>query len=622
MRVPTPVAKSQKTMDAYHQEALDSGLKDRTLLAQLWPFMKPHGVWLWLGIVSIALGAGLSLLRPLIMLHAIDGSLKTHDPDLIFWGGMQFATVALCEQLLQFAQTYAVQVLGARSMADLRVSVFAFLCRLPLGFFDRQPVGRLVTRVTNDVDSIQELFNSGALNAVGDLLRLFGVVAIMLSLDASLSLVAFAAMPVIGLLMVWVRRRARDAFRSIRGETARMNSNMNEQVNGVALIQAFGQERNKAIEFDGINSSYRDSNIRSIKYDAIQDAAIDAVGSVSLASIIVALGYHGASFGTVVALTAYLAQFFEPISQLAQRYTLLQSALSGAERVFGLLQVPDRDAPERTGIAIADGSREWALEFDHVSFGYKPDYDVLHDVSLEALPGESIALVGPTGSGKTTITALLLRLYEARQGTVRVHGRDVTGLGRDELRRQFAVVPQDVYLFSGTLAQNVAAGEAPDLARVEQVLLQMDIYELLGRRPGGLETVVRNGGSNFSSGERQLIAFARALYRNARILILDEATASIDSQTEGRMQRALEELLRGRTSIIVAHRLSTIRKASRIVVLQKGRVVERGTHDELLQQNGLYAALHELQFSREGSAAPLDEASQRAAAPPAPPAPA
>jgi len=317
-----------------------------------------------------------------------------------------------------------------------------------------------------------------------------------------------------------------------------------------------------------------------------------------------------------------LAQFFEPISQLAQRYTLLQSALSGAERVFGLLQVPDRDAPERTSIAIADGSREWALEFDHVSFGYKPDYDVLHDVSLEALPGESIALVGPTGSGKTTITALLLRLYEARQGTVRVHGRDVTGLGRDELRRQFAVVPQDVYLFSGTLAQNVAAGEAPDLARVEQVLRQMDIYELLGRRPGGLETVVRNGGSNFSSGERQLIAFARALYRNARILILDEATASIDSQTEGRMQRALEELLRGRTSIIVAHRLSTIRKASRIVVLQKGRVVERGTHDELLQQNGLYAALHELQFSREGSAAPLDEASQRAAAPPAPPAPA
>ncbi len=614
-------AKSQKTMEAYHQEALDSGLKDRTLLAQLWPFMKPHGVWLWLGIVSIALGAGLSLLRPLIMLHAIDGSLKTHDPDLIFWGGMQFAAVALCEQLLQFAQTYAVQVLGARSMADLRVSVFAFLCRLPLGFFDRQPVGRLVTRVTNDVDAIQELFNSGALNAIGDLLRLFGVVAIMLSLDASLSLVAFAAMPVIGLLMVWVRRRSRDAFRTIRGETARMNSNMNEQVNGVALIQAFGQERNKAIEFDGINSSYRDANIRSIKYDAIQDAAIDAVGSVSLASIIVALGYHGASFGTVVALTAYLSQFFEPISQLAQRYTLLQSALAGAERVFGLLQVPDRDAPERTGRAIADGSQEWALELEHVSFGYKPDYDVLHDVSLEALAGESIALVGPTGSGKTTITALLLRLYEARQGTVRVHGRDVTGLGRDELRRQFAVVPQDVYLFSGTLAQNVAAGEVPDLARVEQVLRQMDIYDLLGRRPGGLETVVRNGGSNFSSGERQLIAFARALYRDARILILDEATASIDSQTEGRMQRALEELLRGRTSIIVAHRLSTIRQASRIVVLQKGRVVERGTHDQLLRQNGLYSALHELQFSREGSV-PLDETSQRVAAPPSPPAPA
>lgn len=591
--------KTQRAMAAYHQETMESGLRDRTLLTQLWPFLKPHGVWLWLAMVSIVLGAGLSLLRPLIMLYTIDSSLESRDPAVMMWGGLAFAGVALFEQLLQFGQVYAVQVLGARSMSGLRSHAFGFLCRLPLGFFDRQPVGRLVTRVTNDVDSIQELFNSGALNAVGDLLRLVGVVAIMLHLDVKLSLVAFAAMPVIGLLVIWVRRRARETFRNIRGETARMNANMNEQVNGVALIQAFGQERSKGREFDAINASYRDANIRSIKYDAIQDAAIDAVGSISLASIIVALGYHGASFGTVVALTAYLAQFFEPISMLAQRFTLLQSALSGAERVFGLLAVPDRDAPEKPVSAGSDGLAEYAVELENVSFAYKPGFDVLHEVSLRARAGETLALVGPTGSGKTTITSLLLRLYEAREGIVRVGGKDVTTLSRDALRRSFAVVPQDVFLFPGTLAQNIAAGEEPDLLKVESVLRQMDIHDILAGRVGGLQTQVKSGGVNFSAGERQLIAFARALYRDAKILILDEATASVDSETEARMQRAMAELVKGRTSVVVAHRLSTIRAADRILVLQKGRVVESGTHDELISRRGLYAALHELQFARQ-----------------------
>lgn len=606
-------------LSAYHDEALESGLGDRHLLRQMWPFLRPHRRWLAVAIVAVVLTSALALSRPLIMLVAIDSSIESKDPTLILWGGALFAVVAVFEQLLSFAQIYATQIVGARAMADLRLFVFRFLGRLPLRFFDRQPVGRLVTRVTNDVDAIQELFSSGAVSALGDLLRLVGVVVLMWTLEWKLSLVAFATMPVIGILVVWVRRRAREAFRSIRGETARMNANMNEQVAGMALVQAYGREDAMFEQFDRINGRYRDAYIRSIKYDSVQDAAIDAVSGISLASIIVALGYHHASYGTVVALTVYLSQFFEPISMLAQRYTLLQSALSGAERIFGLLTVEERDAPGPEPTASQDvapsslshepaahsptarrdapSGTEYAIEFDHVTFGYKPNVDVLHEVSLWAKPGETLALVGPTGSGKTTITALALRLYEHDSGTIRVFDKDVRAMERRELRRHFAVVPQDVFLFSGTLAENVAAGEEPDLDRVRSVLDQMDLSKFFERR-GGLDCEVRAQGSNFSAGERQLIAFARALYRDAPILILDEATASVDSETEAHLQKAILTLIAGRTAIVVAHRLSTIRAAHRICVLQKGRVAERGSHEELLRHGGLYAALHDLQFGR------------------------
>ncbi len=591
-------SQAKKNVAAFHQEALTTGLEDRSLVAEIWPYLGKHTGWLTAAILSVIVTAGLSLLRPVIMLHTLDKSLATRDPDVMLAGGALFAAVAILEQALSFVQIYATQIVGARAMADLRLTVFRFLGKLPLKFFDRQPVGRLVTRVTNDVDAILELFSSGALNAVGDLVRLVGVVVIMLLLDFRLSLIGFAALPAIVILMIWVRKRARDAFRAIRGETARMNANMNEQVNGMALVQAYGREEAMLTEFDEINLGYRDANIRSVKYDAIQDAAIDALSAVSLAFLVMALGFHAASYGTVVALTMYLRQFFEPISMLAQRYTLLQAALSGAERVFGLLSYQERDAPLIEEHAPQDGDPEYAVEFRDVSFSYQAEAPVLRQVSLRARAGESIALVGPTGSGKTTITALLLRLYEHESGTVRVLGRDVKAMDRDELRRQFAVVPQDVFLFRGTLAENVAAGEEPDLARVQSVLSEMGISDLLTGREGGVLCRVESGGVNFSAGERQLIAFARALYRDAPILILDEATASVDSETEAKMQAALATLMKGRTSVVVAHRLSTIRAADRIVVLSRGEVVERGTHDQLVAGDGLYAALHRLQFAR------------------------
>lgn len=589
--------RTEAILERFHEEATFDKGHDVRLLLSLWPFIKSHQLWFWVATLVIMVTAVASLLTPLIMRDAIDHGVLQKNPGQLMRGGLLFAGVVLLEQLLSFIQIYALQIVGARAMADLRLKVFTFLHQLRIGFFDAQPVGRLVTRVTNDVDAVLELFASGALSAFGDLIRLVGIVILMLVLDYQLSLIAFAAIPPVGLIVWRVRRRARSAFRLIRAKTARMNATMNEQVNGMTVIQAYNRQHAAEAEFDDINVAYRDANISAIKYDAIQDAAIDAVQSIALALIIVALGYHDASFGTVVAFSAYLTKFFEPLSAIAQRYTLLQSALAGAERVFRLLELEAPDAPKSA--SAPDGDPELAIELSGVGFSYKAGVPVLDNVSFSARRGEKIALVGPTGSGKSTITSLCLRLYDVDRGVVRVNGRDVRGLDRDALRTKFAVVPQDVYLFRGTLAQNIAAGSTPDLARAEEVLRRIDAYDLLTKKPGGLEARVDEAGANYSAGERQLIAFARALYRDAEILILDEATASVDSDTESRLQKALEEVIRDRTALVIAHRLSTVRASDRIVVLQKGHVVESGSHDQLLEAGGLYHALYELQFARQ-----------------------
>jgi ATP-binding cassette subfamily B protein len=393
-----------------------------------------------------------------------------------------------------------------------------------------------------------------------------------------------------------MRPRARAAFREIRGKTSRMNSNMAEQVNGMTTVQAFGQQKAAATEFDDINLAYRDAIVRSIKYEAVQDAAIDMVAAMCLAFMVISIGYHSASYGTLVAFNAYVLRFFEPIAALAQRYTLLQSAMAGAERVFSLLDTEERDAPRSTATAAPDADPNVCVSFEDVSFGYKPNVPVLTNVSFAVRRGEKVALVGATGAGKTTVASLLLRLYPVNDGVVRILGKDVRSFERTELRRHFAMVPQDVILFPGTVATNIAASETPDLAKVSAVLGRMGAEDIFRSRTGGLEAVVDERGENFSAGERQLIAFARALYRDAPIIVLDEATASIDSNTEARIQRAMEELLKDRTALIIAHRLSTIQAADRILSFHKGQLVESGSHAELLAKGGLYARLHGLHF--------------------------
>jgi len=415
--------RTEKILAAFHDEERFTKSFDQKLARQIWRFLAPHRVMIGVSVTVLLITSALSLLRPLVMRRGIDEAVMKGDRQELVRVGLLFAGVLLAEQVLGFVHMYAMQIVGARSMSTLRREVFRFLHGRRLSYFDRQLVGRLVSRVTNDVDAILEAFASGAVNGIGDVVRLAGIVALMISLDWRLSLIAFIAVPPVALFVRLIRKPMREALREIRARTSRMNAITNEQVSGMSLIQAYGRQDAARRDFDDTNVAYRDANVKSIKWEAIQDAAIDGVGSICLASIIVALGYRPVSFGTVVAFSAYLSQFFEPISQLAQRYTLVQGAMTGAERVFSLLELGEADAQPKPGLPPT--TTDAAVTLEHVNFAYKPGVPVLSDLSLSVRRGEKVALVGPTGSGKTTITGLLLRLYDIESGTVRVFGQDV-----------------------------------------------------------------------------------------------------------------------------------------------------------------------------------------------------
>ncbi len=593
----------------FHEEAALGDGYDSALLRRLVPFLRPHGWLLAVALLMMPLTVGVGLMQPYLLGRAIDAAIVSRSEAALLQVVVLYLIVIGVELVGRFTQTVLMQLAGQRTMAGLRRVVFGHIQRLPVRYFDKQPVGRVVTRVTNDIDSLSEFFSSGAVTAVADIITLVGIVSFMLVIDWQLSLITFTALPPLAILVSVFRRYARSAYRDIRARIAQLNAYLNEQVNGVAVVQAYSRQARCAAEFEQINEGYRDANHRSIRYDALLYSVVESVATASVALILwyastkaelVDPVTSAAYVGTVVTFYEYIQRFFIPIRDLSTKYTIIQSSLASAERIFMLL---DEEAGDGVPLPNAQPDTEDAappaVRFEHVTFGYRPGVPVLKDISLQVGRGETVALVGATGSGKTTTISLLLRLYEYENGRIEIDGTDVRALERRDLRRRFAVVPQDVFLFSGTILENLCLGEEADEERALDVLERVGARTLVEGREGGLLSQVDERGQNFSAGERQLLVFARALYRDPDILILDEATANVDSETEAQLQEAVLKLLAGRTSIVVAHRLSTIRHADRILVFHHGEIVEDGDHDSLLSQGGIYAKLHRLHFEEE-----------------------
>jgi ATP-binding cassette subfamily B protein len=607
-KAPKKPAKPAKTgaeaERAFHEEEALGKAYDARLMRKLWPYTKPYA-WAVLGALALMpVASALQVLQPRVMKRIVDDGIGRNDLGVVHAAAASLAGLMLVEYVVRFVLGYLLQVAGQRTMNDLRRAVFAFLHRQRMGFFDRQPIGRLVTRVTNDVDALGELFASGAITAIGDFITLFAIVVAMMAFSVKLSLYTFVAVPPLVLAVDYFRRRAREAFRAIRTKTARMNAYLNEQVIGASVVQAYGQEARCEAEFGEINLAYKEGNLASIRYDALLFAVVEMFSSVCIATLLfvgaraLGAGEPAASIGALVAFVQYIQRFFEPLRDLSSKFTVMQSAMAGAERIFGLLDQPELDAPPREGAAgDARVAGAPAVEFRDVVFGYKPDQPTLKGVSFTVERGQTVALVGATGAGKTTVVSLLQRLYEITSGSVLVDGVDVRDLERDALRRRFVVVPQDTVLFPGDTLENIALGDdAPDFDKATRVADAIGLGAMLQKRGEGLRTKVADRGGNFSVGERQLIALARALYRDPELLVLDEATSSMDSESEAVVQTAIQEALRGRTAIVIAHRLSTIRRADVILVFHRGVIVERGDHEALMAAGGVYAKLHRLQF--------------------------
>jgi ATP-binding cassette, subfamily B, multidrug efflux pump len=586
---------------------------DARLMRRLFQYLRPYRVQVLIALVAIVAGGAASLAQPYLIKIAIDRYVAARELEGLNTLALVYLGVLIVAFAAEYTQTWTMQLTGQRIMFDLRMSIYEHLQRLDLKFYDRNPVGRLMTRVTSDVDVLNDLFTSGVVTIFGDVFALVGIMAMMLWMNWRLALVAFAVLPLVLAVTQWFRKNVRDSYRVVRGWIARINAFLQENITGMSTVQLFRREGLNFARFDEIDRKHRDANIESIFYYAVFYPAIEAIAALASALII---WYGGGSvisntltLGALVAFLQYVQRFFRPISDMSEKFNVLQSAMASSERIFKLLDEPVVIQPPARPVQRPAGGLGH-ITFDRVWFSYAAaatpgqiaqDSDpnwVLRDVSFEVRPGERVGIVGATGSGKTTLVNLLLRFYDVQRGRIAVDGVDIRAMDLRELRGLFSLVLQDVHLFTGTIADNIRLGEQSiDDDRVKRAARAVHADRFISRLPEGYASQVAERGSTLSVGQKQLLSFARALAFDPRILILDEATSSVDTETELVIRDALRVLMADRTTIAVAHRLSTIQDMDQILVLHKGRLREQGTHQSLLAQRGIYFKLFELQYS-------------------------
>lgn len=604
---------------------------DARLARRLTAYTRPYG-WLVVAALGCLMLDGLmQLVGPLMTQRVIDVALPAKDTGLVLRSALLFAGSLLVAFGSQYGETMLTSLLGQRVMRDLRRDLFAHVQRLPIVFFDRNPVGRLVTRVTSDIEALNELFTAGVVAGLGDLFTLLAISALMLTTDWRLAMAAFAVIPFVYLVSHWFRKAVRNAYRDIRTRLARINAFLQERITGMRVVQIFGRERTEAQRFDRLNRDHLDSHLKSITYYALYFPAIEILTSVALAALIVTGAHrveiHSLTVGTVAAFLQLVRRFFQPLQDLSDKFNTLQQAMAASERVFRLLDEPmarestalhaDARAEQRVfnasrsrlAIAAASAQRRAGVtvEFQDVWFAYdlghvareegpsaSPEW-VLKGVSFKVEPGKTLALVGHTGAGKTTIINLLLRFYDPQRGRILIDGVDAREIPVGDLRALIGYVQQDIFLFAGDVLTNIRLSNDISEGDVAAAAARVGADRIIRRLPNGYAQVLGERGASISVGERQLLSFARAIAADPALLVLDEATSAVDSEIEAEIQAALQVLMRGRTTIAVAHRLSTIVDSDEILVLHHGQVRERGTHRQLLSRRGLYERLYRLQ---------------------------
>ncbi len=587
-------------MRYHHFEGQEAGqVYDWQLIKRLSKYLSPYKYYFISALALLFLTSSLGLVGPYLTKVAIDTYIQQQDTSGLDLIALLFLGVMLLEFVVRYAQIQLMQYTGQRVMQDLRAELFSHLQHMTPEFFDKRPVGGIMSRLIGDIEVLNEMVTSGVVSMLGDLFMLLGIMGALLWMDHELALVVFSVLPLIFYAAQVFRKRVRESFRQIRARMAKINAFLQENLGGMTIVQAFCRQQKNLEQFKQINGDYLDSYLKTVFYYALFFPAIEIMTALAMALIIWYGGgqvLQGAlTFGVLIAFIEYTQRFFRPINDLSEKYNILQSAMAAAERVLNMLDTKPSISPPVKAENLEQFSKQ--IEFKHVCFAYNGAAYVLEDISFSVSKGESVALVGLTGAGKTSIISLLAHFYEPGQGQIVIDGYDIRKLDQQQWRSKISLVSQEPFLFSGDILSNIRLGrEDISVASVMQAAREVNAHQFITQLPQGYYEPIRERGANLSAGQRQLITFARALVFDPQLLILDEATSSVDSQTETLIQDALEKLLRGRTSIVIAHRLSTIQRANKIIVLDKGKIMEQGSHQELLSNQGIYYWLHQLQF--------------------------